>query len=121
MHQYMKAVAKSGKDLNVEQRNLLSVACKSIIGPRRASWKIVSSIENKEVARGNTAWAEHMKEYRANIESELQSICNDVVTILKEDLLPKAEEPESKVFCYKLCERIAPLQRGVSQSKLIDF
>ncbi|KAJ1952375.1 hypothetical protein EC988_003589 [Linderina pennispora] len=102
MVQYMKAVAKLGSDLTVEERNLLSVAYKNVIGARRASWRIVSSIENKEHSRGNDAQVEKIKAYRANIEKELQEVCNDILAVLKENLLTTAEEPESKIFYYKM-------------------
>ena len=42
-----------GVDLTVEERNLLSVAYKNVIGARRASWRIVSSIETKEENKGH--------------------------------------------------------------------
>jgi hypothetical protein len=44
----MKAVASADQELSVEERNLLSVAYKNVIGARRASWRIVTSIEQKE-------------------------------------------------------------------------
>ncbi|CAH1981225.1 unnamed protein product [Acanthoscelides obtectus] len=44
----MKKVAKLDVELTVEERNLLSVAYKNVIGARRASWRIISSIEQKE-------------------------------------------------------------------------
>ena len=51
MMEYMSEVAsKTGanEQLSVEERNLLSVAYKNVIGARRASWRIMSSIETKE-------------------------------------------------------------------------
>ncbi|CAO2593929.1 14-3-3 protein epsilon [Lemmus lemmus] len=45
----MKKVAGMDVELTVEERNLLSVAYKNVIGARRASWRIISSIEQKEV------------------------------------------------------------------------
>lgn len=44
----MKAVAQQPKELSVEERNLLSVAYKNVIGSRRASWRVISSIEGKD-------------------------------------------------------------------------
>ncbi|KAJ1818724.1 Growth-regulating factor 12, partial [Coemansia sp. RSA 2599] len=102
MVKYMKAVAKLGSDLSVEERNLLSVAYKNVIGSRRASWRIVSSIENKEQSRNNLTQVERIKGYRAVIESELHEVCDDILAVLKENLLKTAEEPESKIFYYKM-------------------
>ena len=52
MVEYMKSVAKTaGKarnDLSLEERNLLSVAYKNVVGARRASLRIITSIESKE-------------------------------------------------------------------------
>ena len=62
----MTKVAKmaSDQELSVEERNLLSVAFKNVIGARRASWRIVSSIEQKEEAKGNEAHVARIKAYR---------------------------------------------------------
>jgi 14-3-3 protein epsilon len=50
MLESMKSVAEHDTELTVEERNLLSVAYKNVIGARRASWRIISSIEQKEDA-----------------------------------------------------------------------
>jgi hypothetical protein len=55
MVEAMKKVAQLNTELSVEERNLLSVAYKNVVGARRASWRIVSSIEQKEESKGNTA------------------------------------------------------------------
>jgi 14-3-3 protein epsilon len=97
----MKDVAKMGDELSVEERNLLSVAYKNVIGSRRASWRIVSSIEQKEEAKkgGKT---QIVKDYREKIEAELAQICGDILTLLEKFLIPTATTGESKVFLLKM-------------------
>ena len=43
----MKKVTESGAELSNEERNLLSVAYKNVVGARRSSWRVISSIEQK--------------------------------------------------------------------------
>ena len=47
----MKKVVQFNQDLSIEERNLLSVAYKNSIGPRRTAWRALSSIEKKEEAK----------------------------------------------------------------------
>jgi 14-3-3 protein epsilon len=49
MVSWMKKVAEGDWELTVDERNLLSVAYKNVVGARRASWRIVSSVKDKEV------------------------------------------------------------------------
>ncbi|KAJ1922576.1 hypothetical protein IWQ60_006442 [Tieghemiomyces parasiticus] len=102
MVSFMKEVAKLDGELTVEERNLLSVAYKNVIGSRRASWRIVSSIENKEKSKENEAHLALVGPYRSKIEAELADICNDVLQVLTDDLIPKAANSESQVFYYKM-------------------
>ena len=98
----MKRVASSDQELTVEERNLLSVAYKNVIGARRASWRIVSSIEQKEESKGNEAQVTMIKGYREKIESELAKICEDILEVLDHHLIPSAATGESKVFYHKM-------------------
>ncbi|OWB55943.1 hypothetical protein B5S28_g1832 [[Candida] boidinii] len=102
MVENMKTVASSGQELSVEERNLLSVAYKNVIGARRASWRIVSSIEQKEEAKGNEKQVALIIDYRSKIETELTNICHDILNVLSEHLIPTAQSGESKVFYYKM-------------------
>ncbi|KAI9271396.1 14-3-3 family protein epsilon [Sporodiniella umbellata] len=102
MVSFMKDVAKLGVDLTVEERNLLSVAYKNVIGARRASWRIVSSIEQKEESKGHEAQVTKIKEYRNKIEQELYEVCENILLLLSEHLIPAANDGEAKVFYYKM-------------------
>ncbi|RXK36674.1 protein BMH1 [Tremella mesenterica] len=102
MVENMKTVASSDQELTVEERNLLSVAYKNVIGARRASWRIVSSIEQKEESKGNEAQVAMIKTYREKIEAELAKICEDILEVLEKHLIPSAATGESKVFYHKM-------------------
>lgn len=98
----MKKVARLDVELTVEERNLLSVGYKNVIGSRRASWRILTSIEQKEDSRGNEHHVKRIKEYRNKVESELSDICHDIMTVIDEHLIPSSTAGESTVFYYKM-------------------
>jgi len=75
----MKTVIERGEELSNEERNLLSVAYKNVVGARRSSWRVISSIEQKmESTDQKQAIA---KEYREKIETELENICQEVLVM----------------------------------------
>merc|ERR1712039_441765 len=78
MASHMETVAKSGEELSTEERNLLSVAYKNAVGSRRAAWRIITSVEQKEKTKGNEDNAKFAKEYCMKVEGELDKICNAV-------------------------------------------
>jgi 14-3-3 protein epsilon len=102
MVESMKKVAKLDVELTVEERNLLSVGYKNVIGARRASWRIMSSIEQKEESKGNDQNVKRIKDYRHKVEEELSKICNDILSIIDEHLIPSSSTGESTVFYYKM-------------------
>lgn len=89
-------------ELTVEERNLLSVAYKNVIGSLRAAWRIVSSIEQKEEGRKNEEHVALVKEYRSKVESELSDVCASILKLLDSNLVPSASASESKVFYLKM-------------------
>ncbi|KAL4333246.1 hypothetical protein GQ457_07G020670 [Hibiscus cannabinus] len=104
MVEFMEKVSASSEneELSVEERNLLSVAYKNVIGARRASWRIVSSIQQKEESRGNEDHVAQIREYRAKIESEVASICDSILKLLDKRLIPSVSTGDSKVFYLKM-------------------
>lgn len=80
----MKTVVESKSNLSNEERNLLSVAFKNVVGAKRSAWRIVSSIESK--LQGGDSGEENSKmklelavEYKQKIEEELRSVCEQVI------------------------------------------
>lgn len=95
-------IEQLGGELTVDERNLLSVAYKNVVGTRRASWRIISSIEQKEESKGSDKHVGTIRDYRQKIETELEKVCQDVLDVLDQSLIPKAESGESKVFYHKM-------------------
>lgn len=73
----MKSVTETGVELSNEERNLLSVAYKNVVGARRSSWRVISSIEQK--TEGSERKQQMAREYREKVEKELRDICYDVL------------------------------------------
>jgi len=98
----MEEVGKTGGELSVEERNLLSVAYKNAVGSRRAAWRIISSVEQKEKTKGNADNAAFAVEYRTKVEAELDEICGKILKLLGETLIANATTGESSVFYSKM-------------------
>lgn len=84
-------------DLNVEERNLLSVAYKNVVGARRASWRTLNLDEHKN--------NDQIKVFRGQVESELSTICKEVLALLDKNLVPaaaKTQNVEAQVFYLKM-------------------
>lgn len=117
----MKAVTETGVELSNEERNLLSVAYKNVVGARRSSWRVISSIEQK--TEGSERKQQMAKEYREKVEKELREICYDVLVrytfILCFSILlfspKKILQKNEKYFSARLFAVITPpLPRGLS-------
>jgi 14-3-3 protein epsilon len=104
MAEHMEKVGKSGATLSVEERNLLSVAYKNAVGSRRAAWRIITSVQQKEKTKGNEENSKYAQEYCAKVEAELDKICNTILGLLDSNLIPScaADQSESKVFYQKM-------------------
>jgi len=102
MAEFMMEVGKAGDELSVEERNLLSVAYKNAVGSRRAAWRIITSVEQKEKSKGNNENAKWAKEFCGKVEEELQKICDDILSLLGDTLITNAASEEGKVFYQKM-------------------
>lgn len=65
MVEYVSAFCKrTDEELSVDERNILSVAFKNVVGTRRAAWRVISLIERKEKNKGVKENSEKAKNYK---------------------------------------------------------
>lgn len=84
MGKLVQSKSEAKEDLAVEERNMLSVAYKNVVGQRRASWR---SLDN-EIKQGNANNnLEMLKEYKKVVETELKMKCGEVLNLLDKYLL----------------------------------
>ena len=90
-------------DLSTEERNVLSVAFKNVVGSRRAAWRVLTSIEQKEMkkdkGRDNV---EKVRTYKWEIEEELLKMCWDILDLCDNHLIWNASTAEAQVFYKKM-------------------
>uniref|UniRef100_A0A0N5ATH5 14_3_3 domain-containing protein n=1 Tax=Syphacia muris TaxID=451379 RepID=A0A0N5ATH5_9BILA len=91
---------EKGIELGSEGRNLLSAAYKSALNVRRYAWRVLAACEAKPHA---TEKEKRMaREYRKTVDTEYRNTCNTLIRMLDELLIPKATEPETKVYLLKM-------------------
>lgn len=100
MVEFMKKLARMDVDMSAEERDLFSVGFKNTIGARRASWRILSSLEQK-AATGEQAGA-MINGYKKKVEDEIRTVCNEILSIIAIHCLPLANSGENVVFFYKM-------------------
>jgi 14-3-3 protein epsilon len=90
------------KDLNSDERNLLSIAYKNSLTSRRTALRTVIAYETKERKKDTSPFLTYIQEYRKKIEDELTKMCNNVLNTIDNNLLKRAEDAEAKVFYLKM-------------------
>jgi hypothetical protein len=85
-------------NLSSDERNLLSVAYKNVIGARRASWRTLTGVKDP-----SSDSAELVQEYQKQVEAELKEICEEILALLDNHLISnKGNESEAQVFYLKM-------------------
>jgi 14-3-3 protein epsilon len=100
MVMYLKLVVESkNDDFTTEERNLLSVGFKNLIGQQRTAIRTISAIEqNPKYSKFN----ESLGLYKTKIEKELYDQCMSIVNIVKDLCIDKAATDETKAFFEKM-------------------
>jgi 14-3-3 protein epsilon len=101
MVNFLKAAIaqKGGEDFTVDERNLLSVGFKNLIGSQRGAIRTIGAIEqNPKYSK----FSNSLQGYKTKIESELYDRCMDIVDIVNSKCMGLASDDESKAFFTKM-------------------
>ena len=109
MAQSLQSVGEHPAELSVVEEHLLLVVHKNAVGNRRAAWRIITSVEQKEKLKGKEQLASYAREYVAKVEGELQKIRGGILALMDKNLVPSASTDESIV---QLC-----VQRAQSKAE----
>merc|ERR1712178_607012 len=90
--------AKRGEDFTVDERNLLSVGFKNLIGSQRGAIRTIGAIEQNPKY---TKFGDALQSYKKKIETELYDKCIEIVEVVK-SCLGCAQDDESKAFFQKM-------------------
>ncbi len=96
---FLKPVTQKKAELLPEERNLVSVAYKSVSGMKRTAWRALSAIEENPKYEKQR---ERTTAYKTKIEGELKTVCKDVIKVIDDSLLKNATAAEAKVFYLKM-------------------
>ena len=107
MAKYMKLKVQKDSNLTMDERSLLSVAFKNVIGSRRSSWRTVQA---QDANKSKGIPEQVISDYKEKIEKELTAIIDEVIELLDSKLIlkkPNSEitdekEIETQIFYYKM-------------------
>jgi 14-3-3 protein epsilon len=100
MVEFLRPILREkGGNFSVEERNLLSVGFKNLIGGKRTAIRTITAIEqNPKYTRFGTA----LGHYKKRIEGELQKNCQDIIDMIKGDAMKTSDDIEGKAFFLKM-------------------
>ena len=101
MVKFINKFVELDPNLTYEERNILSAGYKNVISNKRASWRLLNSMEKKEEKKSSPQLT-YLKEVKTSIENEMTKICNEIQKVIDTYLLPNAKDSENKVFFLKL-------------------
>lgn len=89
---------EKGGDFTTEERNLLSVGFKNLIGGKRTAIRTISAIEQNPKYQ---KYGGSLGSYKKKIELELQKNCQDIIDMIKADGM-RTQDAEGRAFFLKM-------------------
>eukprot|EP01006_Ploeotia_vitrea_P056429 TRINITY_DN68099_c2_g4_i3.p1 TRINITY_DN68099_c2_g4~~TRINITY_DN68099_c2_g4_i3.p1 ORF type:complete len:259 (-),score=29.44 TRINITY_DN68099_c2_g4_i3:123-899(-) len=100
MKDTMKQMVAQDPILTAEERTLLSVAFKNVIGSKRVARRVLSCAEYKECT--DSHHLSLVKSQHEQVNRELRQTCDEIGSLLDRSLIPTAVNNEVRVFYLKM-------------------
>lgn len=68
MMQYVRELIKRGEPLNLDERNLISVAFKNTVGPLRTTWRLCESVIRRDQGKNSQMTRDEQIGFAKNIK-----------------------------------------------------
>jgi len=96
VRELVRVAEKFKFEFTVEERNLVALAYKNVVGQRRASWRVLNDLQQSDPDP-------MFSEYKSQVEGELVLICEDILDLLENNLIKNhSKADDSKVFWLKM-------------------
>ena len=114
MVDFLKPVIKEkAASLTSDERNLLSVAFKNLVSQQRTAIRTIAAVEQNQKYQ---KFASGMGAYKKQVEEELYSNCDEIISTIKTTILPNISDDEPRAFFLKMigdyCRYIAESAKG---------
>ncbi len=97
----MKELVLEPIELSPDERNLLLIAYKNNLSPKQNAFRNIQTFvsPSEEITPEDQ---EIIQEQRKIIESEIEALCNEVLGMVDEKILPNTSTAEGRVFFNKM-------------------
>lgn len=95
-----------GEDLTTEERGALIIAFSRVIGPLRASWKLLEAerkIQKENDDEEKTTFKNLLDDYSRQLEKEVKQICTESLTLFHDELSNKRTDLVALVTYLRVC------------------
>lgn len=106
MMDYVKEIIRRGQPLNMDERNLVSVAFKNTIGPLRTSWRLSDSVlrrdSGKHTQLTNDGQLVYIKAIKLKSEEEIEKACLEILDIIENQIMKQNNDQTAIIFYNKM-------------------
>ena len=103
---YVDEIINRGRELNFDERNMVSVSFKNTVGPARTAWRISDSICRREVGKNQMSENDQQLALAKNIkkqcERKVEKVCDEILDRLEKKIMKSVNDVNANIFYLKM-------------------